>query len=225
MDTSNVLVAGDFNFHMDDESNNDTRRVLDLLKAGDLSQYEAASSQLVRSLRSSEHNLLYTTHTASLGWQSVAAPSLCNALPQHLTLSSMTTAAFKVKLKTYLFSRTFGTALWSTNVGTVLYKCHDYDYVVTHGRYNPCPEMRSFKTSSLSRERSPKTGVTVMCLIQRSWDVIRAASTLYVLTLLRLKYGLHSHEIPDYLRQTNFHFDGVVTRHAVHMHVVCHWLV
>ena len=36
MDTSNLLVAGDFNFHMDDESNNDTRRFLDLLKAGTL---------------------------------------------------------------------------------------------------------------------------------------------------------------------------------------------
>ena len=33
----------------------------------------------------------------------MAAPSLWTALPQLMTLSSMTTAAFKVKLKTYLF--------------------------------------------------------------------------------------------------------------------------
>jgi len=36
---------------------------------------------------------------------SVAAPSVWNALPQHLT-----TAAFKVKLKTYLFTKTFCTS-------------------------------------------------------------------------------------------------------------------
>ena len=43
------------------------------------------------------------THKASLGDTafSVAAPSLWNALPQHLTLT-VTTAAYKVKLKTYL---------------------------------------------------------------------------------------------------------------------------
>ena len=34
---------------------------------------------------------------------SVAAPRLWNALPQHLTLSTMTTAAFKVKLKDFSF--------------------------------------------------------------------------------------------------------------------------
>ena len=42
---------------------------------------------------------------------SVAAPSLWNALPHHLTLSPMSTATIKVKLKTYLFTRTFCTAL------------------------------------------------------------------------------------------------------------------
>jgi len=31
-----------------------------------------------------------------------------------------TTGAFKVKLKTYLFSRFFCTALWAINVGTTL---------------------------------------------------------------------------------------------------------
>ena len=41
MDTSNLLGAGDyiFNFHMDDEYNNDTRRFLGLLKVGDLIQH------------------------------------------------------------------------------------------------------------------------------------------------------------------------------------------
>ena len=70
--------------------------------------------QSVRSLRSSEHSLLCVPRTRrQLGDRafSVAAPSLRNALPHHLTLSSMTTAAFKVKVKTYLFTRTFCTAL------------------------------------------------------------------------------------------------------------------
>ena len=39
MDTPNVLVAGDFNFHMDNISNNDTRRFLDLLEVADLKQH------------------------------------------------------------------------------------------------------------------------------------------------------------------------------------------
>ena len=39
MDTSNLLVAGDFNFHMDNISNNDTRRFLDLLEVADLKQH------------------------------------------------------------------------------------------------------------------------------------------------------------------------------------------
>ena len=39
MDTSNVLVAVDFNFHMDNISNNDTRRFLDLLEVADLYQH------------------------------------------------------------------------------------------------------------------------------------------------------------------------------------------
>ena len=39
MDTSNVLVAGDFNFLMDNISNNDTRRFLDLLEVADLKQH------------------------------------------------------------------------------------------------------------------------------------------------------------------------------------------
>ena len=57
------------------------------------------------------------------------SPTVWNALLQHLTLTSMTIAALKVKLKTYLFSRTFCTALRATNVGTALYKCHNYNYV------------------------------------------------------------------------------------------------
>ena len=94
--------------------------------------------QPVRSLRSSEHSLLCTRRHWGDRAFSVAAPSLWNALLQHLTLSSMTTAAFKVKLKTYLFTRTLCTALWATNVGTALYKCDDYGYYgqagCTHGR-------------------------------------------------------------------------------------------
>ena len=39
MDTSNLLVAGDFKFHMDNLSNNDTRRFLDLLEVADLKQH------------------------------------------------------------------------------------------------------------------------------------------------------------------------------------------
>ena len=39
MDTSNLLVAGDFNFHMDTISNNDTRRFLDILEVADLRQH------------------------------------------------------------------------------------------------------------------------------------------------------------------------------------------
>ena len=39
MDTSNLLVAGDFNFHMDNISNNNTRRFLDLLEVADLKQH------------------------------------------------------------------------------------------------------------------------------------------------------------------------------------------
>ena len=57
--------------------------------------------QPVRSLCSSEHSLLCVPRTRRRWGDrafSVAAPSLWNALPQHLTLSSMTTAAFKVKL-------------------------------------------------------------------------------------------------------------------------------
>ena len=75
----------------------------------------ASQRQPVRSLRSSEH------YCVCASW---------NALPQRLTLT-MSTAAFKVKLKTYLFLRTFCTALWATDVGTALYKFHDYDYKIT----------------------------------------------------------------------------------------------
>ena len=66
--------------------------------------------QPVRSLRASEHSLLCMPRTRR-HWDatafSVAAPSLWNALPQHLTLNAITTAAFKTKLKTNIFSRTF----------------------------------------------------------------------------------------------------------------------
>ena len=61
--------------------------------------------QSVRSLCSSEHNWLYVPCTMC-HWgdraYSLAAPSLWNALLQHLTLTAMTTAAFKVKLKIYI---------------------------------------------------------------------------------------------------------------------------
>ena len=39
MDRSNVLIVGDFIFHMDDETNNETGRFIDLLKAGDRTQH------------------------------------------------------------------------------------------------------------------------------------------------------------------------------------------
>ena len=38
---------------------------------------------------------------------SVGVPSLWNALPQHLTLTAMTTTTFKVKPSTYIFSELF----------------------------------------------------------------------------------------------------------------------
>ena len=84
--------------------------------------------QPVRSLRSSEHRFaVCATHKASLESFQRGSSKYMDALPQHLTLSYMTTAAFKVKLKTYLFTRIFFTALWAKNVGTALYKCDDYD--------------------------------------------------------------------------------------------------
>ena len=114
--------------------------------------------QPVRSLRSSEHSLLCVPRTRR-HWGdrafSVAAPSLWNALPQHLTLSSMTTAAFKVKLKTHLFTRTFCTALWATTVGTALYKCDDYDY------YDYLSTMFMTLTSEQSPWVSPEDNVNV----------------------------------------------------------------
>ena len=70
--------------------------------------------QPVRSLRYSEHSLLCMPRTRRRWGDrafSGAAPSLWNALPHHLTWSPMYTATFKVKLKTYLFTRTFCTAL------------------------------------------------------------------------------------------------------------------
>ena len=83
-------------------------------QASDYIEQCVSRCQPVRSLRSSEHNLLCVPRTRR-HWGdrafSVAAPSLWNALTQHLTLSSLTTAAFKVKLKTYLFTKTSCTAL------------------------------------------------------------------------------------------------------------------
>ena len=83
-------------------------------QAPDYNRHCVSRRQPVRSLRSSEHCLLCVPRTRR-HWGdrafSVAAPSLWNALPYHLTLSSMTTAAFKVKKKTYLFTRTFCAAL------------------------------------------------------------------------------------------------------------------
>ena len=38
MDMSNMLIAGDFNLYMDNESNNDTKHFVDILKAADLTQ-------------------------------------------------------------------------------------------------------------------------------------------------------------------------------------------
>ena len=70
--------------------------------------------QPVSSLRYSEHSLLCVPRTRRR-WDdrafSVAAQSLWNALPHHLTLSPMSTATFKVKFKNYLFTTTFCTAL------------------------------------------------------------------------------------------------------------------
>ena len=90
-----------------------TRRALNG-QAHDYIEQCVSRRQPVRSLRSSEPSLLCVPCTRR-HWGdtafSVAAPSLWNALPHHLTLSPMTTAAFKVKLKTYLFTRTFFTAL------------------------------------------------------------------------------------------------------------------
>ena len=54
---------------------------------------------------SSEHNLLYMPRTRhQLGDRafSVAAPSSWNVLLHHLTLTSMTTATFKEKMKIYI---------------------------------------------------------------------------------------------------------------------------
>ena len=39
MDTSNLLIAGDFNMHMDEGSNTDTKHFLAFLKAADLTQH------------------------------------------------------------------------------------------------------------------------------------------------------------------------------------------
>ena len=39
MDTSNMLIAGDFNLHMDNELNNDTKRFVDILEAADLTRH------------------------------------------------------------------------------------------------------------------------------------------------------------------------------------------
>ena len=39
MDTSNTLIAGDFYLHIDNESNKDTKRLVDILKAADLTQH------------------------------------------------------------------------------------------------------------------------------------------------------------------------------------------
>ena len=68
--------------------------------------------QPVRSLRSSEHSLLCVPRTR-LHWGdrafSVAAPRLwCTTAAYDIV---MTTAAFKIKFKTYLFLRTFSAAL------------------------------------------------------------------------------------------------------------------
>ena len=45
IDTSNLSAVGDFNLHMYDESNNDCRRVLDLLKVGLLAFLRVGSSR------------------------------------------------------------------------------------------------------------------------------------------------------------------------------------
>ena len=39
MDTSKTLIAGDFYLHIDNESNNDTKCLVDILKAADLTQH------------------------------------------------------------------------------------------------------------------------------------------------------------------------------------------
>ena len=65
-------------------------------QASDYIEQCVSRRQPVMSLRSSEHRRHWGDRTFR-----VAAPSLWNALPQHLT-SSMTTATLKLKLKTYL---------------------------------------------------------------------------------------------------------------------------
>jgi len=45
-DTCNVLVAGDFDYHIDNNSYNDTRRFLDRLKAGYLTQHVEFSTHV-----------------------------------------------------------------------------------------------------------------------------------------------------------------------------------
>ena len=90
-----------------------TRRALNG-QAPDYIAHCVSRRQPVRSLRYSEHSLLCVPSTRRRWGDrpfSVAAPSLWNALPHHLTLSPMSTATFKVKFKTYLFTRTFCTAL------------------------------------------------------------------------------------------------------------------
>ena len=39
MDTSNLLIASEFDFHLDDKPHNDNRRCIDLLKPGVLTQH------------------------------------------------------------------------------------------------------------------------------------------------------------------------------------------
>ena len=58
----------------------------------------------------------------------MAAPNISSALPQHLTLTYMTTAAFKVKLKTY--ARRF-----TINTKKLLISCLIHVILSTHVRH------------------------------------------------------------------------------------------
>ena len=83
-------------------------------QAPDYIAHSVSRRKPVRSLLYSEHSLLCVPRTRRLWGDrafSVAAPSLWNTLQHHLTWSTMSTATFKVKLKTYLFTRIFCTAL------------------------------------------------------------------------------------------------------------------
>ena len=58
----------------------------------------------------------------------MAVQSPWNALQQHLTLTFVTIAAFKIKLNGYHFQELLVQHCGATNVGTALRICNDFDY-------------------------------------------------------------------------------------------------